>query len=153
MVRILQIFIKKIETKTLLKWYIKTGHKHTFLLNEVKKRQMTNDVYSLTDEDNVLNKHFMLQVNKNDTDDDTYKIAIHTSLTYVLVNVSNTPKGKVKYEATISEVITSDKSDYLHVKDVVLPNMFIEFWAYGVEVQESKDCKKTLPIKKYGVSS
>lgn len=169
MLNIIQIFIKQLDPKTILRWYIKTSHKYKFLLDEAKIRLKKNDLYSLKDEDNLLNKLFMLQVNKSNTDD-VYDIAIHTSMTYVLVKVckhktpkksktskssktSNTVNGKIKYEAVITKVITSDESDYTTLKDVMLPSMFLEFIAYGVNVYESNDCTKTFPIRKHGVLS
>lgn len=153
---IFQIFIKKLNTETISRWYIKTNYKYTFLVDEVKRRHKIYDLHSLKDEDNVLNKHHLLQVNANITGD-VYTVAIHTSLTYILVKVSKknkTSSGQVKYNAVIAEIITSKESDYLHVKDVMLPKLFIEFLAYGVEVQEARDCKKTLPsVTKSYVSS
>lgn len=157
MLRIVQIFIKQLDPKTILRWYIKTSHKYKFLLDEAKKQLKTSDLYSLKDEDNLLNKRFMLQVFKSSIDD-VYDIAIHTSMTYVLVKVtkrsktsktSKTVKDKAKYEAVISKVITSNESDYTTLKDVMLPGMFLEFIAYGVNVHESTDCAKIVPIKKH----
>lgn len=153
MLRIVQIFIKKLEPITILRLYIKTGDKYKFLLDEAKRKLKKNNLYSLKDEDNLLNKQFILQVYKSNTDD-VYDIAIHTSMTYVLVKVwksktSNTIKGKTKYEAAITKVITSDESDYTTLKDVMLPGMFLEFLAYGVNVHESTNCAKIVPIKKH----
>lgn len=154
MIRIIQIFMKKLDTKTILRWYCRTGRKQVLLLNEIKKR-FTHDVYSLRDEDNLINKHYLLQVNKLSCGDeiylvDHYSIAIHTSMSYVLVKVIKRSKGKVKYDAIVTEVITSDVNDYENVKQVMLPNMFIEFLAYNVHVLESQECKKVFPIKKFG---
>lgn len=150
MYRIIQIFVKKLDCTTLSRWYIRTGRRHAFLLNEIKQRH-ANEVYSLKDEDNVINKQYMIQVNRDETElEHHYTVAIHTSLSYVLVKVSKNASAKVKYDATILDVISSDTKDYNNVKQILLPNMFIEFLAFSVRVQESNDCKKIIPLKRFG---
>jgi len=101
----------------------------------------TNKLYSLKDEDDVITRDWMIQVNKLD-EKEKYSIAIHTGLSYVLVHVCKA-SSKV-YDASVVELITSDLKDYEMICTSLIPSTFIEFIAYQVTVTESPNCNRII---------
>lgn len=136
MSRLLQIFTNRLSCKTLLRVYCKTGCKYDWLKQAALSRGKSK-LYSIVDEDDIVTQDWIMQVNKID-EDGQYSIAIHTSLTYILVHVQKTTKKA--YSGNVVEVITSDLDDYNRICTTLIPSLFVEFIAYSLDITESPKC-------------
>lgn len=140
MTGILHTLTKDVSAKTMLRWYLKTGRMHSWFLREAKKSLMY-EVYSIDQEQEIINKNFMMHVKKFKNGE--ISLAIHTRDTYVLTRVMR-QRNKKSFTVCVSEVITCNMAEYDDVCNMLLPNLFIEFIAYGVNVYQAPKCRVTI---------
>lgn len=151
MFNILQIFKDNLSIENLIRIYLKTGNNNEAIFTEIEKRWIqylkSNNIYtyissllSLETDHDIAKNNFILQTRKTYSTSkvQSYSVAIHTDLTYMLFDVV---KEKKNYRAFIVKTITRDLQDYQDVYKNILPSLFMEFVISSVSVSKAFDCE------------
>lgn len=135
---IFQIF-RKLDTKTLLKLYVSTGRRYNDLYQEAQSR-LKLKLYSLQDEPEIKIGDLFIQVRKDDDNENTFDISLHTSLTYTCLRVQ---KNNKEYHATITQSFTKCIEDYENSIKKVEP-LFLEFYLRPLKITKDENSKITV---------
>ena len=131
--------LRKLDTKTLLKLYVTTGRRYIVLYHEAQSR-LNFKLYSLQDEPEIKIGDLFIQVTKDDDNENSFYINLHTSLTYTCLRVK---KNNNEYHATITKSITKCVEDYENSINKVEP-LFLEFYIRPLKIQKDENTKVTV---------
>ena len=130
----------------LIKTYLKTGRKNEKLYDAIsEKNHMIHNkhykgnfcrLFSLANEDDITSANILLQVNR--THNNIYTVAIHAKMSYVLFEIVFNNK---QYTASIMSVIAYNMENYKYICEILLPNLFMEFMIYPLQIVKSSSCE------------